>query len=579
MANSVFLWIFTAVDMLCRGQRLGMVFNLFLLACIFTVVGWLLDDIFYSIFKIKMFTTYLVCEIYFVIYYRWRRRAIQAFVKQKPLDKDQRRALMEEWRNVIKHIGSDVLTGWFFQAKLKEIRRENLVEFLTWALFNTTPPRLTKEQAIEVCEEMVKIEEAIGYNFAPGHNPHVKCMRNSIDPVKTEYRPLLFYFAIWFQNIFSYGVIRALGYKCKQAGPTRYWWRPGSPDSKAQPVVFLHGIGVGISQNLPLLRKLHKDREVFLVELPWVCLRLGETPPAPDEFVRTIELMLSNHGRWNAGACFIGHSYGTCAIAWVLRTRPQLVRSMVLIEPVCLLLFSYHVCYNFLYNPNNKLWGRTAMWLAGSEMSVAYALTRHFWWQSNTLLVSDFPKYASIFLSADDFIIPSKYIRKWLSLHPRCNEYTGKTPCGEEEKGPSPSTHLRYEEEGSHGPKSRIIVDWLERVDHGFALVWRYIHTRVQQRLFELDELVYKDDLARGSTASKCEPAHSLGLGLGWDSLLCPPPKRSTSRSIERNGRHPRGVSGGRTHEERELGEIEGSISSSCGSPFSPDDSDKKIFL
>jgi len=486
------------LDALRRRLRMGIFFNLILLGIIFTFVGWLLDDVFYSIFKIKMFTTYLVCELYFIVYYRWRRRAIQAFVPQKPLSRNARVKLMREWRSVIKQIGKEVLTGWFFNASLREIRKENLVQFLSWALFNTTPPRLTRKQALEVCEEVPKIELALGYTFEPGYNPNIKCMRNSLDPVKTDYRPLLFYLAVWLQNIFSNGVLEQLGYECRLAGPTRYWFRKGAPHSKKQPLVFLHGIGVGISQNLPLLRRLHKDREVYLVELPWVCLRLGETPPEPDQFVRTIELMLSNHGRWNTGCCFIGHSYGTCAIAWILRTRPNLVTSMVLIEPVCLLLFSYHVCYNFLYNPNNKLWGRAAMWLAGSEMSVAHALTRHFWWQANTLLIEDFPKYSSVFLSADDFIIPSGNIRKWLKLQPHCNEYQGPKAASEEKakKG-----------------KGKIIVDWLERTDHGFALVWSFIRMQVQKRLEELDELVYNDRKAKGgvSVRSQCEPASSLG--------------------------------------------------------------------
>eukprot|EP00468_Gymnochlora_sp_CCMP2014_P002702 CAMPEP_0167746280 /NCGR_PEP_ID=MMETSP0110_2-20121227/3625_1 /TAXON_ID=629695 /ORGANISM="Gymnochlora sp., Strain CCMP2014" /LENGTH=203 /DNA_ID=CAMNT_0007631027 /DNA_START=1074 /DNA_END=1683 /DNA_ORIENTATION=+ len=144
------------------------------------------------------------------------------------------------------------------------------------------------------------------------------------------------------------------------------------------------------------------------------------------------------------------------------------------------------------------------MWLAGSEMNVAWALTRHFWWQSNTLLVRDFPKYASVFLSADDFIIPSRYIREWLRLHPRCNEY----------QGPKIKT-----QNSSSRNKPKIIIDWLERVDHGFALVWRYIHARVKKRLLELDELVAADDEKRGAR-SECEPAAGLGLGIGWDTLL-----------------------------------------------------------
>ncbi len=498
------------------GISVGMVYNLMIVASAFAFVGYVLDDIFFYIFKIKIFTTYLVCEIYFAIYYRWRRREIQKFENIEVISPTKRRELMSEWREVIRTLGSDILTGWFFGKPLAEIYRGNLDEFLTWALFNTSRPHCTPEQVSEVELEMSGIEDALNYTFSPGYNPTTKCMRNSLDEVKTAYRPLIFYIAIWCQNIASYAVVSRMGYVAKQAGGTRYWFRPARHSNsnsndpklkKLQPVVFLHGIGVGISQNLPLLRNLHEDREVYLVELPWVCLRLGEKPPSPDEFVRTIEFMLSSHGRWGTGACFIGHSYGTYAVAWVLRKRPKLVRSMMLIEPVCLLLFSYHVCYNFLYNPNNKIWGRSAMWLAGKEMTVAHTLTRHFWWQSNTLLVRDFPQFSCVMLSDNDFICPSRQIRAWLASYPTCNEYENKDLKTSLVNTPNSSktSHRNTRKVRKHSEcwddlvakrvesNSKINVDWLERSDHGYALMFKHCHSRVKERLFELDELVWAE--------------------------------------------------------------------------------------
>ena len=453
--------------------RLGLVFNIAIFGLLFFFLGYLVDGIFYRIFRLKIFTTYLVCEVYFMVYYRWKRRAIQAFVDIKVVSPQKRKELMREWLAAMSEFGKPLLTGWFFNCPLSQIKRGNVREFLTWALFNTTPARLTPSESREIRSNVAGIESAIGHKFPEGYNVGTKCMRNSLDHVKTAYRPLVFYLGVWAQNVASYAVVRSMGYERRHAGKTRYWFRPGRDDSGSQPVVFLHGIGVGISQNLPLLRSIDQDREVYLVELPWVCLRLGETVPSPDQFVRTLEFMLSSHGRLQTGACFIGHSYGTCVVAWMLRIRPKLVKSIILIEPVSIMLYCHQVCFNFLYNSNNKLWGRTAMWLAGKETSVAHALTRHFWWQHNTLLQCDFPKYSSIFLSSHDFICPSETIRKWLSLNPACNEY----------KGPKKP------------PKNgaKILVDWLERMDHGYALIWRNCHKRVRQRLFELDRLVAQD--------------------------------------------------------------------------------------
>jgi hypothetical protein len=147
---------------------------------------------------------------------------------------------------------------------LSAILLGNMQEFLTWALFNTSPPHCSPAQNAEVFAEIAGLEAALGHKFEKGYNATTKCMRNSLDEVKTAYRPLIFYITIWCQNIASYAVVRRMGYVAKQAGGTRYWFRPGSGegDSKRQPLVFFHGIGVGISQNLPLLRELHEDREV-----------------------------------------------------------------------------------------------------------------------------------------------------------------------------------------------------------------------------------------------------------------------------------------------------------------------------
>ena len=38
------------------------------------------------------------------------------------------------------------------------------------------------------------------------------------------------------------------------------------------------------------------DREVFIVELPWVSQRLGEIIPTPRDFACYIEFMITKHG-------------------------------------------------------------------------------------------------------------------------------------------------------------------------------------------------------------------------------------------------------------------------------------------
>lgn len=142
--------------------------------------------------------------------------------------------------------------------------------------------------------------------------------------------------------------------------------------------------------------------------------------------------MLSSHGFSHIGACFVGHSYGCIVIAWVLQDRPKLVSSLVLIEPPCLLLYDYKVCYNFLYKNLKKPIEIIARFIAAREISTALSLTRYtlhilryFWWQENILLYEELSDYSVVILSENDFIVESTKIRKWLASHLESNEYKG----------------------------------------------------------------------------------------------------------------------------------------------------------
>lgn len=68
----------------------------------------------------------------------------------------------------------------------------NAKEFTSWALFNTTTPRLTEDQQLLLVKWIDRFEIALKCKFKPGYNLNVRCMRQTLDAVKTIHRPLLF---------------------------------------------------------------------------------------------------------------------------------------------------------------------------------------------------------------------------------------------------------------------------------------------------------------------------------------------------------------------------------------------------
>lgn len=99
---------------------------------------------------------------------------------------------MESWIRTIDRLGAKEFQGFFFNHKLEEIYLENVKELFSCTLFNTTTPRLREEQQQMMFKWIDKLEVTLKCKFKPGYNLNVRCMRPTLDAVKTIHRPLLF---------------------------------------------------------------------------------------------------------------------------------------------------------------------------------------------------------------------------------------------------------------------------------------------------------------------------------------------------------------------------------------------------
>ena len=190
-------------------------------------------------------------------------------------------------------------------------------------------------------------------------------------------------------------------------------------DAAHRPIVFYHGVGVGLIGYAPMIFTLEaatRNRPFFLVELPYVSMRLWETLPTPFETAELTCVMLNRHGF--SKACFVGHSFGSISVTWVIKMQPHIVRSAVLLDPVALLLCFPKVAYNFVYKPLD-LWNPMAWILqfCSTELGMARVFYRHFWWYLNTLWVDELPPHCTVVLSAEDALVPSGRIKRHLEMY------------------------------------------------------------------------------------------------------------------------------------------------------------------
>jgi len=116
------------------------------------------------------------------------------------------------------------------------------------------------------------VEARLPQPFPDGYNPKIRAMRLRLDPVEVHHHPLVFYLVLAILRLAHNIAMVAQGFQRNTSGPIAYWYRPAKNTSKLDtqldPVVFAHGLGIGLSQYCLFIAKLSSlDSAVFLIEV------------------------------------------------------------------------------------------------------------------------------------------------------------------------------------------------------------------------------------------------------------------------------------------------------------------------
>ena len=99
---------------------------------------------------------------------------------------------------------------------------------------------------------------------------------------------------------------------------------------------------------------------------------------------------------------------------WIAKHRPELVESMVLIDPVVFLLCHPDVAFNFVYRKPQLLSEWAIHLYVATELAVARMLHRHFVWTDNIVWAEQLPAPTLVVLSEADAIVPSPAVHTYL---------------------------------------------------------------------------------------------------------------------------------------------------------------------
>lgn len=210
---------------------------------------------------------------------------------------------------------------WSGQAA-SELGHENVAEFLSYSLFArrlgggaaggggagaAAPGGLLRKAASQFIA-------ALGLDIAAGtpHNPEASFIAHTEAPLVSAYRPLTFYLlteAVAGWNHLK--LTRTQGFKLAAVSDvaTYYVKAPSAGSSDADvtpPVVFLHGIGLGLAPYTGFLRRVeaqHPGRTVIAVQYKHVSMRLTSRIPTVAEVADDVAAFLADRVGPGCAAC------------------------------------------------------------------------------------------------------------------------------------------------------------------------------------------------------------------------------------------------------------------------------------
>ncbi|KAF5691086.1 hypothetical protein FDENT_3598 [Fusarium denticulatum] len=400
----------------------------------------------------------LLAEVVFYLFiYRPYLQRLKRDADHPPaLSRQDRNALFERCFGNVPSL-EIYLRWWFLDADPKEIRRENVREFMLWAFFERGDGSglVDDEEAVEeeVEHYLSLVEQRLGRKFEEGRG-NVKSLRLTIDGITTTYRSLVWYIIVFFLDQATHLAFRWHGFDFHRRprssalrvfpprpqelfpGPkspsTRlsYWHRPHTAQDKL-PVVFFHGIGIGLWTYVRFLAGLHKTGDgngsvgVIALEILPISFRLTPAILDKTEFLAHMTSILEHHC-WHKFA-LVSHSYGSVLTTHMLHepSFQHRVPSVVLIDPVTIMLHLPDVAYNFTRRKPRRANEWQLWYFASTDPGVALCLGRHFFWRENILWKEDLlgtqsdghhARHVAVTLSGRDLIVDTTAVAEYLGV-------------------------------------------------------------------------------------------------------------------------------------------------------------------
>ncbi|KXH42254.1 hypothetical protein CSIM01_09006 [Colletotrichum simmondsii] len=413
---------------------------------------------------------------YFAWFVPYRRRLQKPGLQPEPLNQEERRRFFYQGLDHAPDV-EQYIRKWHCNAQLGDIRRENVKDWLMWALFDKQGNPQEHDDELE--EYIAETEERAGVNIKKGFGDATP-MRLSFDSITITHRSLMFYLTTGTLDFFATLVLFIRGFKFYRQPRNTFFsvfpWRPMtlfSPNESAdpklsyfcrphtsetkRPILFMHGVGVGMLPYLLWLWSIPKDVGVLCIEILPVSSRICPPLQTTKELVDGIDAIIKQQN-YN-DFVFVGNSFGTLFVSPLLQ-RPDIaakINSIVLIDPVSLLLHLPAVAYNF--TRRTPKWGNEwEIWFVATDPMVAHTLARRFRWQDFILWTPQLQgKRTTVVLGGEDCVTDPDAVASYV--------YFGDLNYTRHDKPEWATTPQRW------SGKGELELMYLAGMDHGQAFL------------------------------------------------------------------------------------------------------------
>jgi hypothetical protein len=313
------------------------------------------------------------------------------------------------------------LRVWFHYAELNDIYEDNLREWLSWAFASRTIAEVKEKDEINhwIEDALVMLQDRLNWkNVKPGYNPLVKSVRLTLDPFSVRSRPLAYYIVCnGLTGLITTWLRLFHGFHYQRHGRCTFLVKSRVTDATSSekerlPILFMHGLGIGLGQYVFLLRRLvtHKSGVVILVQ-PHISASITDPnflqPPSVKEQALATASML--HKVNMPRVTTLSHSNGTMVLAELIRSNPEMCANNILVDPVSFRLWEGKVCYSFVYRRWTSFIEVLLGYFIATEVGTARTISRNFQWSDMCLWVEDFPEISPerlhLFFGRHDLLI------------------------------------------------------------------------------------------------------------------------------------------------------------------------------